>query len=618
MKLTTKIALSIALCGFVFLLVFSVFFYIQSSKRLEDQFVHNAENHMNILSRQVRQLIINEINTAKIMGNNELILSALEESNNSYALYGREDRVSIIEDRNERWMAADFNDPFVRGFTENPAAEYLKRQQTLIPGHYGEIFLTNRFGTVAASTSKLTTFAHAHKYWWERAYYEGVGQPFVDDRGYDESVEGYVLGIVVPVYRNGQVIGILKCNIDIYSFLENLQSYTSELGDEWHLLISRSNGLIISGQNIEPLSTALEDELIASLQRGGEGFDNQRVETSQKLYVISPIQATVGDNLFRFGGSPASVDHRQGNEGNHWVFLGVADIGDVKSASRDMLLLLLTVGILFVLALLAAAYLVSRGITRKIRNFIPAVQEVGGGNLAVKLPEEGNDEIGLLARSFNGMVSKLSSTLTSKDKLEKLVEEKEYLMKELNHRVKNNLTIITSLINLKNTALPDNIDLSDLIHQIDAIRIVHEQLYQTESVGAINIYEYLEDLLTSVFSFHLTPVNISIDIEQRSLQTKRAITIGLIVNEIATNAIKHGFTSAAPPGFSISLKSDIPAQQYILVLSNSGSAFPEDIDLDNAETLGLRLISALVSQLNGTIELQRKPHPVFTIKFPIN
>ena len=101
-----------------------------------------------------------------------------------------------------------------------------------------------------------------------------------------------------------------------------------------------------------------------------------------------------------------------------------------------------------------------------------------------------------------------------------------------------------------------------------------------------------------------------------SLPTRTAIPLGFIVNEIATNAVKHGFTDNEEPRFKIDLTTDKADNCTVVTLANTGKPFPEDIDLDNPETLGLQLITALVDQLHGTLELQRKPHPVFTITFP--
>ncbi len=211
----------------------------------------------------------------------------------------------------------------------------------------------------------------------------------------------------------------------------------------------------------------------------------------------------------------------------------------------------------------------------------------------------------------------ISGRRESEEKLRESVREKEYLMAELNHRVKNNLAVISSLISLKNDSIGDNIDLSDIKFQIDAVRIVHEKLYRSSDITQINIGDYIQDLLVTIFSsFTRRRVTVENTIGDISLPTKTAVSIGLIVNEIATNAIKYGFTEEEEALFTVDLRKNDKENEYVLFLSNSGRPFPEDIDLDNPDTLGLRLISALTEQLNGTIELNRAPEPEFTIRFP--
>ncbi len=201
--------------------------------------------------------------------------------------------------------------------------------------------------------------------------------------------------------------------------------------------------------------------------------------------------------------------------------------------------------------------------------------------------------------------------------LQKSLKEKDILMKELNHRVKNNLVIISSLIKLKNSELGNRIDLSDIHHQIDAIRLVHEKLYQTDKITHLDLKEYIQDLLNSIFSYFKSHnVLIENKIEHIEIKIKQAISIGLIINEVATNAIKYGFDNNSDIKFIANMIKD-NNNQYILTLANTGKPFPEYIDLDNPNTLGLRLISSLVHQLDGSIELKKKPYPVYTIKFPM-
>src|SRR6056297_99830 len=198
------------------------------------------------------------------------------------------------------------------------------------------------------------------------------------------------------------------------------------------------------------------------------------------------------------------------------------------------------------------------------------------------------------------------------------IEKQEMLMKENNHRIKNNLAIITSLINLKDSALGDEVDLSDIYRQIDAIRIVHEKLYLSDEIIYINLKDYFTDLLNSIFlSLTNQHVTLQSKIEPIKVRTKTAVSLGLVINEVATNAIKYGFAGENEARFAIEMSEDKNNSHYVLTLSNTGVPFPENIDLDNPATLGLRLIKNLVAQIDGTLELRKQPNPKFTIKFPI-
>jgi PAS domain S-box-containing protein len=211
----------------------------------------------------------------------------------------------------------------------------------------------------------------------------------------------------------------------------------------------------------------------------------------------------------------------------------------------------------------------------------------------------------------------ISERKAAEEKIEKTLREKEYLMKELNHRVKNNLMMISSLVELKNTAVGKNVDLSDLVCQIEAITVIHDKLYQSETISHINIREYIEDLLSSIFSLSKSPVTIHSSVTNAFLNPRKAVPLGLIINEIATNAIKHGYTEKEERTFTLIFDEDKPKNEYVLTLANNGDPISEEITLDNPKTLGLRLIAALVNQLKGTIFVDREPNPRFSIRFPI-
>jgi PAS domain S-box-containing protein len=201
------------------------------------------------------------------------------------------------------------------------------------------------------------------------------------------------------------------------------------------------------------------------------------------------------------------------------------------------------------------------------------------------------------------------------EELRVALQEKGALMAEMNHRVKNNLSMVASLIRLKDQTLGECGDLSDIDRHVSAISLIHDRLYQANDTAEIMFGDFLDDLLSGTFALHSgPPVRVENEVGDALLLTKKAVILALIVNELAMNAVKHGFTREEPPVFRLSLRAE--HERYSLAVYNSGRPFPDNVDLRTAGSLGLRLVSVLVDQLEGTIELQRRPHTEFTIRFP--
>jgi two-component sensor histidine kinase len=175
--------------------------------------------------------------------------------------------------------------------------------------------------------------------------------------------------------------------------------------------------------------------------------------------------------------------------------------------------------------------------------------------------------------------------------------------------------MVSSLVELKNAALGDEVDLSDIINRINAIQIIHEKLHGETDVDTIDIRDYIEDLLATLFaSFTSRPVTLDNRVPSMPIVPQAALPLGLITNELATNAIEHGFVDDGPARFSVSMSQE--DDYYILTIANTGRPFPEGVELANPRTLGLQLVSALVDQLEGSVELTREPTPVFRIRVP--
>jgi PAS domain S-box-containing protein len=190
------------------------------------------------------------------------------------------------------------------------------------------------------------------------------------------------------------------------------------------------------------------------------------------------------------------------------------------------------------------------------------------------------------------------------------------LMAELNHCVKNNLAMVASLIRLKDADIGDAADLSDLESRVEAIASLHVQLQQSAQLDRVALRPYVERVLRSAFRGAPAHVAIEISISDEEVPTRHATTIGLILNELATNAAKYALPRTVDPRFSVTQSENADTGRTRLIIANSGPPIAADISLENPSSLGLRLVSALVSQIDGEISLGRDPETVFTIEYP--
>lgn len=233
-------------------------------------------------------------------------------------------------------------------------------------------------------------------------------------------------------------------------------------------------------------------------------------------------------------------------------------------------------------------------------------------------------QIMLYASLIPGTTSSVVSLLdiTDRKKSEQAIKnslkEKELLLQEIHHRVKNNMQIISSLLNLQSSFIEDeeieNI-LKDSQSRVKSMALVHEKLYQADDLAQINAAEYIRSLTTSMFhNYSVHPgVELILDVGDVFFNIDTAVPLGLVINELVSNSLKYAFPDDRTGKIQISLKQSSEEGKYILIVEDDGVGFPEDIDFLNSPSLGLQLVKTLVNQLNGTIELDRNKGTSFKI-----
>ncbi|HOT04310.1 MAG TPA: PAS domain S-box protein, partial [Methanolinea sp.] len=205
----------------------------------------------------------------------------------------------------------------------------------------------------------------------------------------------------------------------------------------------------------------------------------------------------------------------------------------------------------------------------------------------------------------------------AEEKLRTSLDEKLTLLREVHHRVKNNLQIIVSLLNLQARYITDEGTLAAIResqNRVRAMALVHEKLYQTENLSQIDLDEYLRYLGKGLFQFYGATsrgITFSTDLEGIVVDINTAIPFGLIMNELISNSLKYGFPEKRRGTVSIRVRRE--GHTLHVEYRDTGVGIPDGLDWKNTPTLGLRLVNSLVSQLNGSIELDRSVGTVFSM-----
>jgi PAS domain S-box-containing protein len=242
-------------------------------------------------------------------------------------------------------------------------------------------------------------------------------------------------------------------------------------------------------------------------------------------------------------------------------------------------------------------------------------------------PEVPASELILAHKSPSGSVEFLSTIIRdmseqkeSEVRIKASLEEKEVLLKEIHHRVKNNLQIVSSLLQLQASYIKDTESLAIFEESRDRVKsmaLIHEQLYQSNDLAQIDFPEYLRSLLNMVMSAHRTNrtrVETKLHVDPVSLDLDTAIPVGLITNELVTNSLKYAFAGRTVGEISVRLtKSE--SGDFLLMISDNGVGMPEGFNVDKAPSLGLRLVRILTKQMRARLEISNGVGTQFRVYF---
>ena len=259
------------------------------------------------------------------------------------------------------------------------------------------------------------------------------------------------------------------------------------------------------------------------------------------------------------------------------------------------------------------------GATTEILDMFRAMDaQARTGDMSLRVPVEPFTEVGQIAERYNWVMAALEKESA---KTQNSLKEKEMLLREIHHRVKNNLQIISSLLSLQSRHRKDEqaIEIAKESQcRIKAMALIHEKLYRSKDFANVEFNEYIKDLVNDLFASYKVSssrITLKMDIENISLGIDTAIPTGLIVNELVTNCLKHAFPEGKDGEIRISLRS-LDDGEKELIVSDNGIGLPETLDIKRAESLGLRMITNLTERsLHGKVNINKINGTEFQIIF---
>lgn len=220
--------------------------------------------------------------------------------------------------------------------------------------------------------------------------------------------------------------------------------------------------------------------------------------------------------------------------------------------------------------------------------------------------------------SIVGNVRDISKKKVYMEELDRSLKEKKVLLSEIHHRIKNNLSIVSSLIELQRINLPPEKQgpYTQIQSRIKSIALIHEKLYQTDTLSDVELSEYITDLskiIADTYNANGCEVEFKTELDDIQIKISQAVSIGLICNEMISNCFKHAFKGMDEGEIIINLEK--LEENVKFSVKDNGIGLPVDFDINQQDSLGMTLLNAFSQQINGELLVESNDYTVFSIEF---
>ncbi len=459
---------------------------------------------------------------------------------------------------------------------------YVIRDEIEVVGKYGEGFVTGYWPKPEEDPAKSFLKISFVKLFKPLNWYLGAGE-YLDD--VEEDIKGEIL----------KWVGKMK----------------TEMGTG--LFIFSPDGKIVFHHQDELIGCDLSDPAVS----GGRLFVSQIWEAAAKEgggfveYLAGRADAN--------GPQERKISFVKSIPGWDWVLAGEASLIGIEEylhlqqrelrneVWRHALIMIVTLVVLFIFIIITAKYLADK-IEKGMDTFTQWFKRAEEEAVTIDSSKINFAELKRLVPPANRMIEKHKK---AEEKLKTLLEEKELLLKEVHHRIKNNLQILSSLLNLQSAYLkPEKLAECEILQEsrtrVNAMSLIHEKLYRSKNFSTIRFNEYTKTLVDNIFiSFDVDPSRITLNynMQEIDLNVDTAIPCSLLLNELITNCIKHAFPDNREGVITIELHK-LEGEKTMIILEDNGVGLPPGLNIQEADSLGLKLVETLVKQIEGKLELR--------------
>ncbi|MCK5446007.1 MAG: PAS domain-containing protein, partial [Rhodospirillaceae bacterium] len=424
MSIRWKLGILFLVISLVPLIAFFVIGLERAQSILKQEIGQNFELIARDKAMAVSSVLNRRVEEATNLAKNPKLIAALVDANSSYT--GKDDDFSLreIERIDRAWLQSKGDTPTARNVLGNSISDFLRGYRDRDPREYGEIFITDRLGATVAMTSTLTDYYQADEGWWREGFADGKGALYIDDRGYDLSVNAVVTGVVVPVWVDGKAVGLLKINFKM-AHIPAVVINPYE-GDDVTVFMHRSNGTAVIDPSGGKHETASEPEaqIMAEGKETGWTEDAHSLEPTIMGYArVQPEKPIY--SRFQAKASKKGVSGESWGKTNWYVFVERSR-DRAYAPLTELITVFIVSGAAVTIFIIIVSGVAAARVTNPLRTLRHGLEAVASGDLNLKIGGYRKDEIGEALRDVDRMVERLKKTMASRKELRQEVKQRKH------------------------------------------------------------------------------------------------------------------------------------------------------------------------------------------------